>query len=144
MPKDTYRNGGWEGHGYDLWMTPPEVLEPLREEFGELYDPCPANWDGKTDGLEISWPTDRVCFVNPPYTQIIEWAQKCLEESKRGCTVIFLIPPRTDTRYFHDFIYQKAELRFIKGRVKFIDGRDLEAKPQGAPFPSMLCIWRPK
>ena len=137
-----FRNGQYEGHGYDLWMTPSEVLDPLEEEFGALYDPCPANWDGKTDGLGIDWPTDRVCFVNPPYSEIKSWAAKCELEWGRGCTILFLIPSRTDTRYFHDHIYDKAELRFFKGRIKFIDGRDPEAKRAGAPFPSMLCIWR--
>ena len=138
----SFRNGQYEGHGYDLWMTPPEILEPLVEEFGELYDPCPADWDGQIDGLTIPWPTDRVCFVNPPYSEIKSWAEKCESESKRGCTILFLIPSRTDTRYFHDYIYGKAELRFFKGRIKFVDGRDPEAKRAGAPFPSMLCIWR--
>lgn len=130
-----------EGHGYDLWMTPPEVLESLREEFGELYDPCPAHWDGSWDGLAIDWPMDRACFVNPPYSQIASWAKKCREEADKDRFVILLIPSRTDTRYFHDFIYGSAEIRFFKGRLKFVHPEDMEGKRTPAPFPSMLCIW---
>lgn len=140
-----FRNGQYEGHGYDLWMTPPELLLEIAEEFGhygELFDPCPENWDGKIDGLEIEWPTDKLVFVNPPYSEIKCWAKKCREQADRGCTIVLLIPSRTDTRYFHDYIYGNAELRFFKGRIKFVDGRDPEAKRAGAPFPSMLCIWR--
>lgn len=50
--------------------------------------------------------------------------------------VVMLIPARTDTRYFHDYIYGKAEIRFVKGRLKFGDGKS------PAPFPSMVVIFR--
>ena len=136
-----YRGGNYEGHGYDLWQTPLEVLKPLEREFGELYDPCPPNWDGEVDGLAIDWPLDRACFVNPPYSQMVKWVEKCAEQAGRGCTVLLLIAPRTDTRYFHKHIYGQARLRFFKGRIKFRDGRAPDDKPKPAPFPSMLCIW---
>ena len=133
-----YRGGNYEASGYDAWMTPPEVLDPLKEEFGELFDPCPAN--PTFDGLSIDWPTNQVCFVNPPYSRLADWCAKCAEQWRRGCTVILLIPPRTCASYFHDHIADNAEIRFIRGRVKFIhpDG----GKPKGAPFPSILCVFR--
>jgi len=130
-----------EGHGYDLWMTPPEVLEELRNEFGSLFDPCPSHWSGEIDGLSIDWPSDMVSFVNPPYSQIATWAKKCSDEAKKGRSVILLIPSRTDTRYFHDYIYGETELRFFKGRLKFVHPDDPDGKRTPAPFPSMLCIW---
>lgn len=138
----TYRNGEYESHGYDLWKTPQSVKDDLIKEFGELFDPCPENWDGETDGLEIEWPIERACFVNPPYSKMVHWVKKCFEQYQRGCTVILLIPPRSCTRYFHQYIYGYSELRFFKGRLKFIDGRDPESKPKPAPFPSMLAIFK--
>ena len=135
-----YRNGQYEGHGYDLWQTPPHIIQELTEEFGLMFDPCPANYDGSFDGLEIEWGS--VNFVNPPYRDMKEWVKKCEEEWLKGKTVILLIPPRTCASYFHDHIYLKAELRFIRGRLKFIDGRNPEAKAKAAPFPSMLCVFR--
>lgn len=77
-------------------------------------------------------------FCNPPYgKEIYKWVEKCYHEStKENTLVCLLIPSRTDTRYFHDFISQRCEIRFIKGRLKF-GGRNT-----GAPFPSMLAIFR--
>lgn len=76
-------------------------------------------------------------FCNPPYgREIGKWVKKCYEESQKDNTiVVMLIPARTDTKYFHDYIYHKAELRFIKGRLKFGDGIG------SAPFPSMVVIF---
>lgn len=77
-------------------------------------------------------------FCNPPYgKEIYKWVEKCYHEStKENTLVCLLIPSRTDTRYFHDFISQRCEIRFIKGRLKF------GGKNTGAPFPSMLAIFR--
>lgn len=136
----TYRNGEFEAHGYDLWQTPEYLIKELEKEFGPMFDPCPANFDRTFDGLLIGWK--EVNFVNPPYGNMKEWVKKCYTEWAKGKTVILLIPPRTCTTYFHNWIYGNAELRFIKGRLKFIDGRTPEAKPKGAPFPSMLCIFK--
>jgi site-specific DNA-methyltransferase (adenine-specific) len=84
-------------------------------------------------------------FVNPPYAREIgKWVKKSYEEGKKDNTVVvMLIPARTDTKYFHDYIYGKSEIRFIKGRLRFVD---LDAngiqKMSPAPFPSMLVIFR--
>lgn len=69
----------------------------------------------------------------------MDWVKKCSEEAKRpDTTVVMLIPARTDTAYFHDYIYKKpnVEIRFLRGRLKFGDGKN------SAPFPSMVVIFR--
>ena len=78
-------------------------------------------------------------FCNPPYgREIGRWVRKCYEESQRGATVVMLIPARTDTAWFHDYIYGKAEIRFIRGRLHFNESTS------GAPFPSMIVIFKRK
>ena len=75
--------------------------------------------------------------MNPPYgREIGKWVKKAYEESRKGCTVVCLLPSRTDTRRFHDYIYGKAEIRFIKGRLKFGGCKN------SAPFPSMIVVFR--
>ena len=75
-------------------------------------------------------------FCNPPYgREIGKWVQKAYEEAQAGTPIVLLIPARTDTSYFHDFIYHKAEIRFIKGRLKF------DGCKNAAPFPSMVVIF---
>jgi phage N-6-adenine-methyltransferase len=134
-----FRNGVPESSGSDLWQTPPHILEALEERYGPLFDPCPANWDGKTDGLEIEWPVNQVVFVNPPFSQLSAWAEKVWSENfHRGVQVVMLMPARVDTQYFHDYICNGAELEFFKGRIRFIDpGTTLPG--DAAPFASMLC-----
>ena len=89
------------------------------------------------DGLTKNWSGERV-FCNPPYgREIPYWVKKCYEENKLNNTfIVMLIPARTDTSYFHDYIYNKQEIRFIRGRLKFNDGKN------PAPFPSMVVIFR--
>ena len=82
-------------------------------------------------------------FCNPPYgREIGKWVRKAYEESRSGTTVVLLIPARTDTAYFHDYIYGKAEIRFLRGRLHFTDEEGNAYAP--APFPSMLVIYNPK
>lgn len=87
-------------------------------------------------------------FVNPPYgREIGKWVKKCHDEwINNKVTSVMLIPSRTDTRWFHDYILGKAEIRFIKGRLKFINldynGDEKDRKLSPAPFPSMLVIYK--
>jgi site-specific DNA-methyltransferase (adenine-specific) len=75
--------------------------------------------------------------MNPPYgRQISKWVKKAYESAKKGAVVVGLLPARTDTKWFHDYIYNKAEIRFVRGRLKFGNSKN------SAPFPSMLVIWR--
>lgn len=76
-------------------------------------------------------------WCNPPYSEIDKWVAKAFYETRNDNTVVvMLIPSRTDTRYFHNYIYQRAEIRFVKGRLKFGNSKN------SAPFPSMLVIFR--
>jgi site-specific DNA-methyltransferase (adenine-specific) len=75
--------------------------------------------------------------MNPPYGKhISDWMKKAYHESLKGATVVCLVHSRTDTRWFHNWVYGKAEIRFVKGRLKFGDGKG------SAPFPSMIAIYK--
>jgi len=114
------------------WQTPKAVYDKLNEEFGFNFDPCPHN--PGFDGLAIPWKESN--FVNPPYgREIPKWIKKGYEESLLGKRVVFLIPSRTDTRWWHDYIMKAQEIRFIKGRLKF------QGAKNSAPFPSALVIF---
>jgi phage N-6-adenine-methyltransferase len=104
----------------DKWQTPPEVYDPLNKEFNFNFDPCPITYkNGDPDGLLVEWGTSTFC--NPPYSNTAKWIEKASEESKKGKTIVMLINAVTDTIAFHKYIYNKAEIRFIKGRIKFIN-----------------------
>ena len=77
-----------------------------------------------------------IVFCNPPYNELSRWAKKCYEEYLNGAVVVMLVPARTDTKWFHDWIYHKAELRFIKGRLRFGNSTS------NAPFPSMVVVFK--
>jgi hypothetical protein len=80
-------------------------------------------------------------FCNPPYGKAIpEWVRKCsMEASRKGTIVVMLLPARTDTRWFQQFILNRAEVRFLKGRLRF----ETNGIPGGpAPFPSMIVVMR--
>lgn len=127
------------------WSTPDDFFAELNKEFGFNLDPCSDDSNHKCEnyfteadnGLIQNWGGYRV-FCNPPYgREIYQWVEKCYHEGcKEDTLVVLLIPARTDTKYFHDFILNRAEIRFIKGRLKF--GGSTEA----APFPSMVVIFR--
>ena len=129
----------------DMWATPQEFYDKLNDEFNFTLDPCATEDNAKCDnfftvdddGLKQDW-SGNIVFCNPPYGRAIkEWVKKSYEESlKNNTTVVMLIPSRTDTIYFHEFIYGKAEIRFIKGRLKFGDAKN------SAPFPSVVVIYR--
>ena len=140
-------NQGLFSSNSNEWATPTRFFAELDAEFHFTLDPCATKENAKCeryftkedDGLAQSWHTrerERV-FVNPPYGhEIGKWVKKAYEESKYCEAVVMLIPARTDTSYFHDFIYHKAkEIRFIRGRLHFNDS------PQGAPFPSMVVVF---
>ena len=119
----------------DNWKTPKATYEALHAEFDFDFDPCPP--DPQFDGLSIDW--GKVNFVNPPYGNIIaKWLAKGKEMQALGKTSVFLVPSRTDTRWWHDYVMQADEIRFIKGRLKFDDHKNC------APFPSALVIMRGK
>jgi len=124
------------------WATPTDFFTKLNKEFLFTLDPCATPENAKCakyfteadDGLAQSWDNERV-FCNPPYgRQLKEWVKKASEA--RGGVVVLLIPARTDTSYFHDYIYNsKAQIRFLRGRLKFGDSKN------SAPFPSMVVVF---
>lgn len=131
----------------DQWSTPQDFFDSLDREFSFTLDPCADSSNHKCDkyfirednGLNQSWRGETV-FCNPPYGKAIkDWVKKCYEEARQpDTTVVLLIPARTDTAYFHDYIYKRpdVEIRFLRGRLKFGDGKN------SAPFPSMVVIFR--
>lgn len=138
-------NKGLYSSATDQWATPQAFFDKLNAEFGFTLDPCalPSNakctkyYTPTDNGLLQDWGGE-IVFCNPPYGRAIyDWVRKCSEEAKKPNTVVVaLIPARTDTRYFHEFIYTKArEIRFIKGRLKFGNSKN------SAPFPSMVVVF---
>lgn len=130
------------------WCTPQDFFDRLDAEFHFALDAaatersakCRKYYTPETDGLKQSWDSGGAVFCNPPYGRNIgEWVRKAYEESQSGTTIVLLIPARTDTAYFHDYIYGKAEIRFVRGRLKFTDENGTGR--QSAPFPSMLVIY---
>lgn len=130
------------------WCTPQKFYDKLNEEFSFVADvaateknkKAPICYTPETDGLSNTWVLGGAVFCNPPYgKEIGKWVKKAYEEAQKGATVVMLIPARTDTSYFHDYIYGKAEVRFVRGRLKFTD--DNGAEQNAAPFPSMVVIF---
>lgn len=118
----------------DNWKTPKAFYEALDQEFRFDFDPCPPM--PSFDGLTVEWGCSN--FVNPPYGNVIsKWLAKGFEQAKLGKLSVFLIPSRTDTKWWHSYCMQADEIRFIKGRLKFDD------QPNPAPFPSALVIIKP-
>lgn len=132
--------------GNDEWETPADLYSELDKEFHFTLDPCCTHENAKHEhhytkeenGLIQCWQGETV-FCNPPYSRKggqAAWIKKAHDEWAKGdCAVVMLLPARTDTKSFHGFIYGKAELRFLKGRVRFGGSK------QGAPFPSMVVVF---
>ncbi len=130
----------------DQWETPQDFFDQLDNEFHFTLDPCADESNHKCeryftkeqDGLKQDW-SGEIVFCNPPYGRKVgEWVQKCFQEVYAGdckCAVLLLFS-NTDTKWFHDWIYHKAEVRFVKGRLKFGGGK------VNSPKPSMVVVFR--
>ena len=116
----------------DSHATPKAVYAALDKEFHFNDDPCPLHGELIEDGLSREWGTS--VFLNPPYSKPAPWCERAYEESLKGKTIVGLLRGDTSTAWFHDFVYGKAELRFIKGRLNFGSGP--------APFASIIAVWR--
>jgi site-specific DNA-methyltransferase (adenine-specific) len=125
------------------WETPQAVFDALDAEFHFTLDAaanhtnskCRCWLDSNDDALTKPWPG--VVWLNPPYGKDMrKWMAKAKAEADAGATVVCLVPARTDTRWFHESVYGRAELRFVKGRLKFGDGNG------SAPFPSLIAVFR--
>jgi phage N-6-adenine-methyltransferase len=127
----------------DLWETPQWLFVQLNSEFNFNLDPCATAETAKCktfytiedDGLSKSWINQSV-FINPPYSQTAKWVKKAFEAAKyENAFCAVLMPARTDTKYFHEYCMKAAEIRLIKGRLKFGESKN------SAPFPSMVVIF---
>ncbi|MFA5186632.1 MAG: DNA N-6-adenine-methyltransferase [Patescibacteria group bacterium] len=123
------------------WETPDDLFHELDAEFHFDLDPaatdenakCEVYFTKEMDGLSLPWEGFTV-FCNPPYgRELPKWVKKAAGEK---ALTVMLIPARTDTSYFHDYILGKAEIRFLRGRLKF------SGQSNSAPFPSMVVIFR--
>ena len=154
-PRDLFERLDQEfGFDLDACATPDNAL-------------CDRYFSAKDDALSKDWSPSTV-FMNPPYGDpeapckpnckkkkcerrgyhiaeykpgIGDFVKKAYTESLAGATVVCLLPARTDTRWFHDYIYEKGEVRFLRGRVKFLQGDGMSKN--SAPFPSMIVVFRP-
>ena len=137
------------------WETPQDLFDELDAEFHFDIDVCATAentkcryWYGPqlnprwADGLLRDWSSDGdelICWMNPPYgREIKKWIKKAYEESQEGCTVVCLVPSRTDTAWWHDYAMKADEIRYIRGRLKFGGAKN------SAPFPSAIVIFRGK
>jgi phage N-6-adenine-methyltransferase len=128
----------------DVWETPWEFFAKLDAEFGFTLDVCALPENAKctryftpdVDGLKQEWTG--VCWMNPPYGRDIgKWVEKALVSARNGATVVCLLPARTDTSWWHSFVSHASEIRFIRGRIRFVGAES------SAPFPSAVVVFRP-
>jgi phage N-6-adenine-methyltransferase len=124
----------------EMWETPQKLFDELDKEFHFTLDVCASHKNAKCDsyltkkqdGLSYDW-YGNTCWMNPPYGRSIKkWVKKASECDN---LVVGLLPARTDTKWFHDYVLNKAEIRFLKGRLHFSNSKN------SAPFPSMVVIW---
>jgi phage N-6-adenine-methyltransferase len=127
-----------------LWSTPQDLFDALDAEFHFTTDVCADANNAKCahyfspidDGLRQPWRD--TCWCNPPYGAVIgRWVRKAYEAAQSGALVVCLLPARCDTRWWHEYVIPAAEIRFLKGRLKFGGTRN------SAPFPSAVVIFRP-
>lgn len=152
-----------------LWATPQDFFDKLNEKWDFDWDVCATADNAKCDNYfspednALEQPWEGTCFMNPPYgREIGDWIEKAHTEVLNGVITVVLLPARTDTKWFHDFIYNIYDIEFIKGRLKFgteeywqwvwrqkfIDGKlnklyGKYGQKNSAPFPSMIVIFKP-
>ena len=130
------------------WETPQDLFDELNKEFNFDVDVCATKENAKckkfytkeNNGLKQDW-LGKVVWCNPPYgREVTSWIDKAYKSQTNSysTTIVMLLPARTDTRWFHNYLYGKAEIRFIKGRLKFSNSKN------SAPFPSMIVILKNK
>jgi site-specific DNA-methyltransferase (adenine-specific) len=133
------------------WETPDEFFDILDMEYNFQVDlaasesnkKCNLFFSQEDNALDKVWSLYHgYLWLNPPYGKTIkDWVEKCDEQAQQGAKIIALLPARTDTRWFHNHIYKKYEVKFLKGRLKFLLNGEMQ---NAAPFPSMLVIFEKK
>jgi len=116
--------------------TPKALFDELDKEFHFQLDPCtstskPNNLGTpnyflypEQDGLKEDWSKYKSVFVNPPFKDAYKWLKKSKEESEKGCTVVVLLPSKTETKWWHEFALKADEIRFVQRRVTFEGHKD--------------------
>ena len=128
------------------WATPQSFFDKLNNIFGPFTLDAAASADNykvvnhftqNDNALDKDWGGHKV-FLNPPYGRALkDWVKKAYEEAQKDNTiVVMLIPARTDTQYWHDWVMKADEIRFVRGRIKFGD------ETNSAPFPSAVVVFR--
>ncbi len=128
----------------DEWETPQDLFDKLNNQYhfhidlaaSDLNHKCDKYFTKEIDGLKQDWLG--VCWCNPPYSQVSKWVAKAYNEAQKGSMIVMLIPSRTDTRWFHEWIYEMdgVDVEFLKGRLHFSGSK------WNAPFPSMIVTFR--
>ena len=126
----------------DLWATPQSLFDELNREFHFMLDvcaipenaKCPKFYSPAEDGLLQPWTG--VCWMNPPYGRAIGlWVAKAYRAALAGATVVALLPARTDTTWWHEYVVQAKDIRFLRGRLRFGEAKN------SAPFPSAVVVF---
>ena len=144
----------------DEWETPQGFFDALNKEFNFTLDAAATRSNAKCNrflcagSLDLDWASIAKCqtdghtgavWLNPPYgRQIGRWLAKAQTTAKQGTTVVCLLPARTDTKWWHEYVwdgrrhrpYKGVEVRLIQGRLKFGGNKD------PAPFPSVVVVFR--
>lgn len=125
------------------WGTPQGLFNRLNKEFNFTLDicaskenaKCPKYYTKEEDALKQEW--GGVIWMNPPYGRKIGiWVKKAKEAARQEkATVVCLLPARTDTAWWHDYVMKANEIRLIRGRLKFGNSKG------SAPFPSAVVIF---
>lgn len=125
------------------WETPQDLFDRLNEVYNFELDVCATSQNAKCakyftkeiDGLKQEWKG--ICWMNPPYgREIGKWVKKAYESSIKGTTVVCLIPSRTDTKWWHDYVLPYGKIEFLRGRLKFGGCKN------SAPFPSAIVVFK--
>jgi phage N-6-adenine-methyltransferase len=128
------------------WETPQWLFDALHEEFAFDVDVCALPENAKCaqyftpDRDSLRQPWTGICWMNPPYgAEIYRWVQKAYEASLYGATVVCLLPGRSDTRWWQQYVkpLPPTEKRELPGRLRFVNA------PNSAPFPSVVVVFRP-
>lgn len=127
-----------------VYRTDKRFLKVVRSEFKIVFDLASSDdncvvkrhFTEKDDALSRDWPRGAgYSWLNPPYRDIWPWAQRCYEQSLRGSKTLLLVPASVGADWFKQWVWGKAEIRFLNGRLTF------EGHAQGYPKDLMLAVF---